>query len=108
MILSKTKPSNISLDSDREDLRQETLEKQYKIVKAHTSQSTVSQFGDLDIALKFMVADFQGRKENAQVFDKDAPAKWDACINDTVPAGDGKISGFILDFALCMYYLLIF
>ena len=46
-------------DSDRENLAQETLEKQYKIVRKETNTSMVCQFGDLSMG-KLKVGDFQG------------------------------------------------
>ena len=47
-------------DSDKENLNRETLEQQYKIVRRETNTSQVCQFGDLTIAKKMKVADFQG------------------------------------------------
>jgi len=49
-------------DSDQEDLLVETLQKQFKIVKAETNTSHVQHFGDLAIA-KLHVAEFQGMSE---------------------------------------------
>ena len=56
-------------DSDKENLNQETLEQQYKIVRRETNTSQVCQFGDLSIAKKMKVADFQGSSKEPTEFD---------------------------------------
>ncbi|XP_055990425.1 legumain isoform X1 [Sorex fumeus] len=51
-------------DSDVEDLRRETLHKQYQLVKAHTNTSHVMQYGNKSIStMKLM--QFQGMKHRA-------------------------------------------
>jgi legumain len=45
-------------DSDKEDLRAETLQKQFQIVKTETNTSNVMEYGDMAIS-KQPVADFQ-------------------------------------------------
>lgn len=55
-------------DSDDEDLKSETLEYQYELVKKETNLSHVMQFGDKDIA-KEAVALFQGDKEDREYTD---------------------------------------
>ncbi|CAB1335656.1 unnamed protein product [Coregonus sp. 'balchen'] len=53
-------------DSDVEDLRKETLMKQFKVVKSHTNTSHVMQFGNKTLAHMKVMA-FQGNaKANAQ------------------------------------------
>ena len=56
---------NWMTDSDGEDLKTETLEFQYELVKKETNLSHVMQFGDKDIA-KEAVALFQGDKEDRE------------------------------------------
>ena len=69
----------ISLDSDKENLEIETLEKQYRIVKRETNTSMVCQFGDMAIS-KMKVAWFQGESTQEDSFisfvsEKDANPK---------------------------------
>lgn len=71
-------------DSDREDLRKETLEKQYKIVKKETNTSTVCQFGDMSIS-HLMVGEFQGDVDIVALED-DPPS--DQCGRDAVPSSE--------------------
>ncbi|CAI2354904.1 unnamed protein product [Caenorhabditis sp. 36 PRJEB53466] len=59
---------NWMTDSDGEDLKSETLEFQYEMVKKETNLSHVMQFGDKDIA-KETVALFQGDKEDREYTD---------------------------------------
>jgi legumain len=47
-------------DSDVENVNQESLNKQYGIVKKLTNTSHVMQFGNLSMSQSFMVGDFQG------------------------------------------------
>jgi len=49
-------------DSDKEDLNEETLYKQYKIVKQETNTSHVMEFGDISISRED-VGEFQGNAE---------------------------------------------
>jgi len=49
-------------DSDKEDLNEETLYKQFKIVKKETNTSHVQEFGDLSISRED-VGEFQGSAE---------------------------------------------
>ncbi|XP_062974048.1 legumain [Elgaria multicarinata webbii] len=51
-------------DSDVEDLKKETLHKQFVLVKQRTNTSHVMQFGNLSIA-HMKVAQFQGRAQSA-------------------------------------------
>jgi len=53
-------------DSDKENLKEETLQKQYEIVKQKTDESHVQQFGTLDIT-KEPVANFQGNKTGPSI-----------------------------------------
>ncbi|XP_056022820.1 uncharacterized protein LOC125649614 [Ostrea edulis] len=54
-------------DSDKENLNEETIEKQFKIVKKETNTSTVCQFGDMKMdSLK--VSEFQGSAQSNQIF----------------------------------------
>ncbi|XP_005101870.1 legumain [Aplysia californica] len=46
-------------DSDKENLKSETLQSQFKIVKSETNTSHVMEYGDLSLG-KLKVADFQG------------------------------------------------
>ncbi len=57
----------MSLDSDKENLEKETLEKQYRIVKRETNTSMVCQFGDMSIS-KMKVAWFQGEATQEDSF----------------------------------------
>lgn len=59
--LGDTYSVNWMEDSDKEVLTKESLQQQYKIVKAETNESHVQEFGDLKIA-KLHVSEFQGRK----------------------------------------------
>jgi len=56
-------------DSDSEDIAQETLDKQFSIVKNETTTSHVMEFGDLTIG-KMSVSEFQGRKSSFSVTKK--------------------------------------
>ncbi|XP_003746513.1 legumain [Galendromus occidentalis] len=49
-------------DSDIENLSQETLQKQYSIVKAETTTSAVHEYGNLTMGSSFPVSQFQGTK----------------------------------------------
>lgn len=49
-------------DSDRKNLRQETIVHQYKIVKTLTYSSHVQQFGDMSVA-NLTLSDFQGSED---------------------------------------------
>ena len=46
-------------DSDVENLSQETLQKQYTIVKAETTTSAVHEYGNLTMGTSFRVSQFQ-------------------------------------------------
>jgi len=59
-------------DSDKEDLKAETLKKQFKIVKRETNTSHVMEYGDDKIATEH-VGDFQGAKDAEPVFYPDVP-----------------------------------
>ncbi|GFS21901.1 vacuolar-processing enzyme [Elysia marginata] len=50
-------------DSDQENLGQETLAQQYKLVKSETTESHVMEYGDLRISKK-PVGDFQGSMDS--------------------------------------------
>ncbi|GIX68903.1 legumain [Caerostris extrusa] len=53
-------------DSDQEVLTQETLQKQFKVVKKETTESHVQEYGDLTIA-QMHVSEFQGRKASKPI-----------------------------------------
>ena len=82
-------------DSDNEDLVQETLEKQYEIVKEETFSSSVMQFGDMSIS-RMHVSQFQGgRKSDEKAVKKGIPkleGKEDMCKKkeDAVEVGEGE------------------
>ncbi|EEC00748.1 legumain, putative [Ixodes scapularis] len=59
-------------DSDREDLRRETLLRQFQIVKAETNTSHVMEYGDMQLGHMKLSA-FQGRKETAPILLPRAP-----------------------------------
>uniref|UniRef100_A0A023GN93 legumain n=1 Tax=Amblyomma triste TaxID=251400 RepID=A0A023GN93_AMBTT len=59
-------------DSDREDLRKESLNKQFSIVKEETNTSHVMAYGDLSIG-KLSVSEFQGDKTAKPIFLPKAP-----------------------------------
>ncbi|KAK3749747.1 hypothetical protein RRG08_046252 [Elysia crispata] len=73
-------------DSDKENLRQETLSQQYKLVKSETKTSHVMEYGDLSMG-KLPVADFLGSmKSNTLYF---APAgKGSDPMLDSMPSQD--------------------
>ncbi|KAI0218499.1 Legumain [Lamellibrachia satsuma] len=70
-------------DSDAEDLRKESLYKQYEIVKKETNTSHVQEFGDMGIA-KEPVADFQGGKK----YISPKPVRLPKVPYDAMAAGD--------------------
>ncbi|GFN97718.1 legumain [Plakobranchus ocellatus] len=51
-------------DSDQENLKRETLEEQFKLVKKETLKSHVMEFGNMDIS-KLPVGDFQGTLDSS-------------------------------------------
>lgn len=59
-------------DSDKEVLTDETLAKQFKIVKKETNTSHVQQYGDLSIN-KMHVSEFQGQKQAEPIILPKAP-----------------------------------
>ncbi|KAL1472714.1 hypothetical protein MTO96_022858 [Rhipicephalus appendiculatus] len=69
-------------DSDKEDLRKETLIDQFKIVKKETNTSHVMEFGDLNIG-QLSVSEFQGEKEAKPVVLPKVP--YDAVSSRDVP-----------------------
>lgn len=74
-------------DSDREDLKLETLRDQYRLVKKETNTSLVMEFGDLSIAA-LKVADFQGNstaKGNSLRF---SPSRKNKPFKGAVPSED--------------------
>ena len=79
LIFIHSKCTFVFLDSDKENLEIETLEKQYRIVKRETNTSMVCQFGDMSIS-KMKVAWFQGESTQEDSFisfvsEKDANLK---------------------------------
>lgn len=72
-------------DSDKEDLKLETLHKQFQIVKEETNTSHVMEYGDLKISNED-VADFQGgpsyQRAPAQILPK---VPYDAVPSEEVP-----------------------
>ncbi|KAK8778506.1 hypothetical protein V5799_020153, partial [Amblyomma americanum] len=69
-------------DSDKENLRWETLIDQFKIVRAETNTSHVMEYGDLSIGA-MTVSQFQGRKEAEPIVLPSAPM--DAVDSRDVP-----------------------
>lgn len=70
-------------DSDAENLKKESLDKQYEIVKRETTTSHVQEFGDMTIA-KEPVADFQG----GQKYVSPEPVRLPKVPLDAVASGD--------------------
>uniref|UniRef100_A0A673BY58 Legumain n=1 Tax=Sphaeramia orbicularis TaxID=375764 RepID=A0A673BY58_9TELE len=72
-------------DSDAEDLTQETLQKQFKIVKSHTNTSHVQQFGNKTVS-HMKVIKFQGANKAGN---RPAPIKLQPITNpDLTPSPD--------------------
>jgi len=69
-------------DTDKNNIEQETLEQQYRVVKKETNTSTVCEFGDLSMG-KMTVGTFQGTKPTSQVSEGDGghpvPPNWKSC-----------------------------
>ncbi|XP_052766084.1 legumain-like [Mya arenaria] len=65
-------------DSDKEDLTQETLQKQFSITKEETNSSHVQEFGDLSIG-QMTVAEFQGLQTAKRHFSE--PTVKDYCAD---------------------------
>ena len=58
----RSEPYILTLDSDKENINQETLDHQYEMVKWETNTSAVCRFGDASMG-SLRVADFQGNKD---------------------------------------------
>nr|BAF51711.1 tick legumain [Haemaphysalis longicornis] len=69
-------------DSDREDLRKETLIDQFKLVKKETTTSHVMEYGDMSLG-KLPVGEFQGEKGAQPIVVPEAPL--DAVSSRDVP-----------------------
>ncbi|XP_060560340.1 legumain-like [Ruditapes philippinarum] len=74
-------------DSDKEDLKSETLQKQFMITKSETNTSHVQEFGDMSIG-DMTVAEFQGMQAaKGDKFRKAPPRPKDPC-EDAVKSED--------------------
>jgi len=71
-------------DSDKEDLSQETLSKQFKITKSETNTSHVMEYGDLTMG-DLKVADFQGNQMSTGPAPNTADPCADAVKSEDVP-----------------------
>lgn len=71
-------------DSEAEDLTQETLFRQFSIVRTQTNTSHVQEYGDLKIG-KLKVAEFQGREKAVSVSNG---RRFVSPLLDAVPSGD--------------------
>jgi len=71
-------------NSDKENLKAETLQKQFEIVKQETNTSHVHQFGSLDIA-KEPVANFQGDKAGPSIQHKNKNRSYETWPSREVP-----------------------
>ena len=100
----KSAPDILTLDSDKENINQETLDHQYEMVKWETNTSAVCRFGDPSMG-SLRVADFQGNKdahanvkydtegdveyEMSEITDIKTPEvdpSWFSCGRDAVPS----------------------
>jgi len=72
-------------NSDQNNIQEEALETQYRVVKRETTKSPVCKFGDLSMG-KMAVGDFQGRKRASKVSrDSEANTPIDAVASPEVP-----------------------
>ena len=76
-------------DSDSENIKRETLLKQFQITKSETNESHVQQFGNLTMGKAFFVADFQAEK-SSYVNRKPINIKYDK--TDRVKSEDVQVS----------------
>lgn len=86
-------------DSDVENLNDETIDKQFKIVKQKTNTSNVMHYGNLEMGDMF-VSEFQGKKQSAA---KSPMALPDPMI-DAVPSREAELEALKMSFDAATTY----